>query len=154
MKNLVALVALFFVACSNSDNPTNNTNNNSTKFRNMPIGFTNDSIRFTSVMPNAAASDGEEKEWFTITNFGYQPIDLSNNWIVRDLEKQIGQQIYYKFDNVLKGRDSVKIFNKTTYAFMRNTDDTLYLYKLNGKDTTLVDMIFWKDAEDNQVFYR
>lgn len=37
--------------------------------------------------------------------------------------------------------------------FLNREGDTLYLYKYNKTDTVLVDMIWWKNAQRNQVFY-
>ncbi|MBN8574378.1 MAG: hypothetical protein J0M05_10745 [Candidatus Kapabacteria bacterium] len=149
MKKLIALISFIFVACGGNESPTNST----PKVKSMPAGFTNDSVRFTSVMPNAGGAD-ESLEWFTVTNFSSQPMDLRQGWFVVDKEKQVGTQIYYKFQKEFNPRDSIRVNNVTNYAFMRNTDDTLYLYKYQDTDTTLVDMIFWKDAKDDQIIYR
>ncbi len=149
MKKLIAIIALVLISCGGDSTPTNTT----PTFKRMPVGFTNDSVRFTSVMPNAGGDD-ESLEWFTVTNFSHKEMDLQQGWFVVDKEKVLGTQIFYKFQRVFNPRDSIRVNNVTNYAFMRNSDDTLYLYKYQGGDTSLVDMIFWKDAKDDQIIYR
>ncbi len=41
----------------------------------------------------------------------------------------------------------------THMDFLEREGDTLFLYKYNKTDTVLVDMIWWSNAQMNQVFY-
>lgn len=184
---LIICICLF--SCSDSANVPD-------VVQQMPKGFTNDSVRITSVVPYADTTYHEEngsywanEEWFVIKNYSARPINL---YSYRTIEDSIWNEFEQKWikttkkvtadtgwffiakksslekvsrlflDDVrlsLAARDSLVRRTPTNGSFVGHIDllnregDTLYLYKYNKTDTVLVDMIWWKDAQRNQVIY-
>lgn len=116
--------------------------------------------------------DDVSKQWLTFPSNSVSESGWfikANNWMVypkwtkryfgRILPQTISYQSYLiepkgtlqeKTPAVIADKDGNKL---GTFDFLNREGDTLYLYKYNKTDTVLVDMIWWKNAQRNQVFY-
>lgn len=143
MKNL-PLILLIVAACSCSEDISVPPRIKETPEQ-MPLGFTNDSIRFMDIMPNTTP---DYEELARLKNYGKTNIDL-DDWRVVDKEATKDEYSFTFSGTTIPGKDTLTIVNTSGKPFMRNEGDTLLLY--NSKNE-LVDMIYWKNAENGKLY--
>ncbi len=112
-----------------------------------------------------------ENEWykrFVRTDSGWFVTTNKWNW-TNEIKKYMIPYYFKDFnlDNrsfILKAKESLAKLTPASVTFkngkiipgldpLSREGDTLFLYKYRGKDTIHVDMIWWSNAQRNQVFY-